>query len=52
MEKQQRKTGIKRGQRSQRRMNFMIDEENAKWLDSQPNKSRAINDALQQFMNH
>lgn len=43
--KQERKKSPKQGL-TQKRMTFVIDEDNAQWLDSQSNKSRAVNEAL------
>lgn len=41
-----RKAYAARGTRGQKMVNFRCDLENAEWLDKQPNKGRAINQAI------
>lgn len=41
-----RKAYASRGERGQKMINFRCDLENAEWLDKQPNKGRAINQAI------
>ena len=41
-----RKAYAARGSRGQKMVNFRCDLENAEWLDKQPNKGRAINQAI------
>lgn len=48
--KQERKKSPKEG-RTQVRMTFVIDRENADWLSSQLNKSRTVNEALEHWRN-
>lgn len=52
MEEKQRirKDGIKHGTRSQVQMTFRLDADLKAWLDRQPNKGRAINDAVRRAM--
>lgn len=45
-----RKDGIKHGTRSQVQMTFRLDADLKAWLDGQPNKGRAINDAVRRVM--
>lgn len=48
MNGQTRKAKAPRGQRSQKMVSFRIDIENIEWLDKQPNKGRAINEAIRE----
>lgn len=41
-----RKGGNQRGVRTQKMMTFRIDNENAAWLEQQPNKGRTVNDLI------
>ena len=41
-----RKAYAARGQRGQKMVNFRCDLENVEWLEKQPNKGRAINQAI------
>lgn len=41
-------TGIKRGVVRQKLTTFRLDNDNALWLDSQPNKGRYINELIRE----
>lgn len=41
-----RKAYSPKGQRGQKPMTFRIDLDNVEWLEKQPNKGRALNEAL------
>lgn len=41
-----RKVYANRGERGQKMVNFRCDHENLEWLNQQPNKGRAINEAI------
>lgn len=43
-----RKAYVARGSRGQKMVNFRCDLENVIWLDKQPNKGRAINQAIEE----
>lgn len=45
---QPRKAYAKRGERTSKMMTFRIDADNLDWLNTQPNKGRAINDLIEQ----
>lgn len=45
---QPRKAYAKRGERTSKMMTFRIDADNLEWLNTQPNKGRAINDLIEQ----
>lgn len=45
-----RKVRSANGTRSQRMMNFRIDNDIAAWLDTKPNKGRTVNDTLRRRM--
>lgn len=42
-----RKKYATRGSRSQVRQGFLVDNENAEWLNQQPNKGRYLNNLIQ-----
>lgn len=44
---QPRKAYAKRGERTSKMMTFRIDADNLEWLNTQPNKGRAINDLIE-----
>lgn len=45
---QPRKAYAKRGERTSKMMTFRIDADNLEWLNTQPNKGRAINYLIEQ----
>lgn len=45
---QPRKAYAKRGESTSKMMTFRIDADNLEWLNTQPNKGRAINDLIEQ----
>lgn len=45
---QPRKAYAKRGEMTSKMMTFRIDADNLEWLNTQPNKGRAINDLIEQ----
>lgn len=48
-EKERIRKGCKRGKLTQKMVNFRCDLENVQWLEQQPNKGRAINQALEAY---
>ena len=48
VKERQRKEYATKGTRSQKTLTFRCDNDNLEWLESQPNKGRAINKAIAQ----
>lgn len=42
-----RKAYSPRGERGQKRMTFLLDNEHVEWLEQQPNKGRYLNNLIQ-----